>query len=483
MLSEVDRTRRSDEQKLTELVDIFNDVDPILTLLLQIKTSPYDKRDLLKLCAEFYAKSNEELERVRDFEHLYSSSKVLEYFFDETFLYRLLLKSLHVLNVDLLFLLRFFLQDMEKQLCSLPPLSGQVYRGQFLTTQQLECLFQSTEKSSIRFNTYVVASPHLEPVRQSLQISYDGGGLQRVLFKIDDPMQAGRQYKQHCLFPITTTFQVVSVQFEQRMWIAQLVANSNCKPNEYEQSISPIALAQHLRETNRLDQSKKLYRRLLAHYPALKTQCYDGLGRVAQEEGLYDVSLKFYFDSLESVSQTDRIHCLNNIACVYDYLERAEQALDFYGQALSLEPSQLEQSMCLNNMAITYAKSGQAEQALKCFEQALSIRKRLSSDNPAELGAYYTNIGMAYSSLGREDDALENYNLALRMFTSTNSFHVPRAILYQDIANIYQSRAQLDQAVKLYRQAKELFEQVGAFHHPNFLYGEEQLARIQQRTC
>ena len=125
--------RRSDEHKLSEPIEIFSDQDDILPILLQIDYSLIDGRQFLKVCSKEYRGNSGEIANVQDFEHLYSSSKALKYFFNQTFLYRLLIKSLQIYNIDLL-----FLQDIEEQLKPCPTVSVPVYCGQLMADNEIE---------------------------------------------------------------------------------------------------------------------------------------------------------------------------------------------------------------------------------------------------------------------------------------------------------------------------------------------------------
>ncbi len=57
-----------------------------------------------------------ELRILHEFEHTYSFEKPIWWYTRESFLYKILNKVLHTENIDLLFLFRFFIHDIEKQL-------------------------------------------------------------------------------------------------------------------------------------------------------------------------------------------------------------------------------------------------------------------------------------------------------------------------------------------------------------------------------
>ncbi|CAF3984169.1 unnamed protein product [Rotaria sordida] len=478
LLKEIDIDCKSDEQKLNESIELKIHNDEIILLLLQINSSLIDKKYLLNICLKFYENNISELENIREFEHLYSSLNALEWFFNETFLYRLLIKSLHIFNIEILFLLRFFLQDIDQQLRNCTIVSERVYRGQLMTIDQIDFIQQSINDKYFRFNSFIIAHRNPEQVFKSLQNSSNTNDLHRVLFDIDSN-QIGKQYKQYIIFPITTYFRIVSIHFEQRIWIVKIIVFNSNKSIEKKDK-NPFQLAHLLRHIGQLDQSEKLFYLLLNQYPLLNSQSYDGLGRIAQDKGLYDVSLNFYLKSLEIVPFKNRAHCLNNIGCAYDYLEQYDNALQYYSEALSLMKDDINQAMCLSNMGITYAKNDNYQQALGCFEQSLSIRDKTLSKNHPDIGISHTNLGVAYSSIGEFDIALNHFNLALKSFSSNNS-DIYRAIVYQNMAKIFQEKNQFDQALKFYKNAENIFRLCRPIDHPNLLHVQQQINQLKQQ--
>ncbi|CAF3835168.1 unnamed protein product [Rotaria sp. Silwood1] len=457
LFEQIDLDRKSEEQKLNQSIELLINKDEIIPLILQIDSSLIDKKYLLNICSKFYENNISELENIREFEHLYSSSNALDWFFNETFLYRLLIKSLQIFNIEIIFLLRFFLQDINQQLIYCSTVYERVYHGQLMTIDQINLINQSINDKYIRFNSFIIANRNKEQVINSLLNSSNTNDLHRVLFDIDSN-QIGKQYKEYIIFPITTYFRIISVNFEKQIWIVKIIVFNSNKSNENEnKNKNPFQLAHLLRHIGQLDQSEKLFYLLLNQYPSMNSQCYDGLGRIAQDKGLYDISLNFYLKSLQTVSLKNRAHCLNNIGCAYDYLEQYEYALQYYSQALTLMKNDIYQAMCLSNMGITYPKNEQYQQALECFQHSLSIREKSLSDNHPDIGISHTHIGVVYSSIGQLDLALKHFNLALKSFSSNNS-DINQAIVYQNMAKIFQEKNQFDQALQFYKNSENIFQ-------------------------
>jgi tetratricopeptide (TPR) repeat protein len=236
---------------------------------------------------------------------------------------------------------------------------------------------------------------------------------------------------------------------------------------------SPIELADYLREIGLYQESENLFYLLLNHYPCLSALSYDGLGRIAQDKGLYETSLHFYMKSLQIQK---RSFTLNNIGCAHYYLEQYEDALQFYSQSLTLMKNELNQSICINNIGITYAKNNQYKEALQCFQNCLQIRKKYLSETHPQIGICYTNIGVIQASVGQFDLALQSYNIALKTFSS-NQFNIHRSIIYQNMAKIFQEKNQFDRSISFYQDALNILQQ---FHHPNINLIKQQIQHLKQ---
>jgi len=347
-----------------------------------------------------------------------------------------------------------------------------------MTIDQIDYLNQCSDKTILRFNSYIIANKNQEYVLNSLENSSNTNGLHKVLFQIEIN-QIGKIYKQYIIFPITTYFNIISIKFEKRIWIVTInVFNSNQFIKNKKKN--PIKLPHFLRQIARFDQAEKLFYLLLNQYPSLNALCYNGLARIAQDKASYDISLHFYIKSLENISIEDRPYCLNNIACAYDYLKQYEQALKYYDQALKLMKYDKDQAMCLNNIGITYAKIKQYEQAIKYFQDSLSIRIKSLPENHQDIGISYTNLGVIYSSIDQLDKALQYFNLALKYFQRNKSI-IFRAILYQNMAKIFQQMNQFNKALQFYQDALNIFEQFKPSDHPNIIHIQQQIQQLNQQ--
>jgi hypothetical protein len=104
-------------------------------------SSSLTKTNLLEIIEDYYHLNQHELDQIKEFTIKYQSTKnVFKWFLRESFLQRLLTKSLLTLNFKILFALRFFILDMFKTMIDLGsssrPATEQIfYRSQILSAE------------------------------------------------------------------------------------------------------------------------------------------------------------------------------------------------------------------------------------------------------------------------------------------------------------------------------------------------------------
>ena len=113
----------------------------LLDCLIRMRSTTADRNEFIYLCKTQYKDNDAELKILKEFEQNYSSSRSLWWYTRQSFLYRQLNKALRIQNIDLLFLFRFFIRDIQQQLeknkCSSPI---HVYRGQLMSKDAVEVL-------------------------------------------------------------------------------------------------------------------------------------------------------------------------------------------------------------------------------------------------------------------------------------------------------------------------------------------------------
>jgi hypothetical protein len=88
----------------------------LIDYLLKMKSIPTDKIQFINICLNEYHSNANELLLIQEFEQKYIPNQALWWYTRESFLSRLSNKALSIKNLDLLFLLAFFIHDIQKML-------------------------------------------------------------------------------------------------------------------------------------------------------------------------------------------------------------------------------------------------------------------------------------------------------------------------------------------------------------------------------
>jgi tetratricopeptide (TPR) repeat protein len=137
-----------------------------------------------------------------------------------------------------------------------------------------------------------------------------------------------------------------------------------------------------------------------------------------------------------------------------------QEYLYWAGRALAVAERQQDierQGTLLNNIGLVYSDLGEQQQALEYYEQALPLRQ--VGDKGGE-AATLTNIGSVYSNLGDKQRALKYYEQALSLRRQVGDKGGEAATL-SNIGVVYSDLGGKQRALKYYEQALPLRQQVG----------------------
>lgn len=130
--------------------------------------------------------------------------------------------------------------------------------------------------------------------------------------------------------------------------------------------------------------------------------------------------------------------CFNAIALVETSLNRFDEAIDAYKQAICLAP---EQIFAWNNLGNLCIKIDRNDEAIIAYQKAVE-------GNPADpIG--WNGLGNVYSKIGYVDDAVAAYRKSIQ---SMPSFAYP----WNGLGDVYAGMSRFDEAIKAYREAVEL---------------------------
>ncbi len=120
------------------------------------------------------------------------------------------------------------------------------------------------------------------------------------------------------------------------------------------------------------------------------------------------------------------------------WLENYELALDYYNQALDIDPDYVN---ALNGRGLVYIAQGDFASALPQFERVIEL-------NPNYTDAYF-NRGLSNSQLGNHEIAIEDFNYFLERNPDDAETYTYRAMSFSELGEIDLSIADLTRAIEL----------------------------------
>jgi tetratricopeptide (TPR) repeat protein len=393
-------TSDNQDQSTTEVNGGFVHSLLLIDVLLRMKPVQRDKQELIALCNKEYKGNKAQLDVLRQFEKEYSSKNAFWWYTRNSFLYKMLNKALRVQNIDVLFLFRFFIRDIHRELernqCQSPI---RVYRGQVMSTDELNNLRKSIGKLISINSFFSTTSNHHQALEfiNSSNISHD---LHRVLFNIDaDPriittkpfadISSYSDYTNEAevLFMIGSIFRLWDIhRNHDQIWIVHLTLcgdDENDLKNLFEHmkesyghgndEATLLTFGRVLRRMGKFDLAEKFYRRLLTELPTddpSLSRLHYSLGLVLRDKNNLDSSLEHLNNSLKMKMKT----------CPSDY----EQISD-----------------CYNVIGTVYRRRGQHDIALSWFNRGVELLKQKNAGDSLKMAHFYNNIAIVYRVQGK----------------------------------------------------------------------------------
>jgi tetratricopeptide (TPR) repeat protein len=303
-----------------------------MDVLLRLKETEKDKKELIDLCKIQYKDNTLQLKIVQEFDHSYSSDNALWWYTRDCFLYKILNKALRAQNIHILFLLRSFSRDIYQQLkqnqC---PSRVRVYRGQLVSKNELTTLRKSLNQL-MSMNSFFSTSTN-----PAQALVYSSGSdipndLERVFFEIDaDPnvvtskpfanISPHSEFKSELevLFMFGSIFRLNRIHREDNgVWKIQMKL---CGDNELDlkevlvqmkseygnKKANLQLLGTVLWKMGKFDLAEKYYQRMISELPSndrLLIDLYNDLSGMAAMKGDLDASVQWKKKSLEIKTQT-----------------------------------------------------------------------------------------------------------------------------------------------------------------------------------
>ena len=496
----------------------------LIDCLLRIKDSSFDMEKFINLCEEEYKENKAELAVIHEFQQNYSANRALRWYTRQSFLFRMLNKALRTQNLEILFLFRFLIYDIQQQLTKnqySQPIH--LYRAQLLTNDELQMLKYAIG-GFIMTNTLLSTTIDRETSIAFLDSmdNSDEFNMQRVLFEIDaDPRIEGIKpfaniiWLSYCfgqpevLMMIGSIFRIIEIQHdENEICIIRLVLSSehdldlknsfeHLKKEYNTKEMDLFSFGHALYDMGSFDNAKKFYLRFLDDIPSdhqdLAT-CYHALGDIAADKDDCNLSLEWYEKLHELLTRTlkaDNSRLADShtiIGNIYWKRNDLKQALEYYNKALviykrAFDENHLSIAACSEKIGDVYQKEKKYFQSLNYYEKTLAIRqKSLPVDHPV-LGITHSKVANIRLLLCHYYLAVAHFNIALKIkLNSLPPGHLDIASDHRGMGHMYKATNELNQALIYYGKAAEIYRNQLPSEHPDLVDIERTIESLSTLT-
>lgn len=319
---------------------VFSQV--LIECLLRLKPMENDTHELINYCKKVYEGNRYELANIREFERTYSSDKALWWYTRDTFFFKLLNSILRTENIHMIYLFRQYMADLQQQLKKNQTRSVlKVYRGQFLSSDELETLKKSCGLF-ISINSFFSTSTEYDRACTFINEFELPDDIERVLFIIEaDPNRVTvkpfanisrfSEYEEEneILFMVGSIFRLENVSFHshEKLWkINMKLSNEN--DSDFKNVLKDMkqelgtgettlqVLANVLCEMGQFDLAEFYLHRLLAQIPSNHpsfSDLYHELSKIASRARDYDKSVEYRQKALEFNKKSGQASSKTNI--------------------------------------------------------------------------------------------------------------------------------------------------------------------------
>ncbi|NEQ84131.1 MAG: CHAT domain-containing protein, partial [Moorea sp. SIO2I5] len=208
---------------------------------------------------------------------------------------------------------------------------------------------------------------------------------------------------------------------------------------------------------------------------------YQFMGKYQQAEPLYSQALEMRRRLLGN-QHPDVADSLNNLGLLYQFMGRYQQAEPLYTQSLEMRRRLLgnqhpDVAQSLNNLAGLYDSMGRYQQAEPLYTQSLEMNRLLLGNQHPDVASNLNNLAALYESMGRYSEAEPLYTQALEMRRRLlGKEHPDVALSLNNLAALYDSMGRYQQAESLYTQALEMWRRLLGEEHPDVALSLNNLA-------
>ncbi|CAF4247590.1 unnamed protein product, partial [Adineta steineri] len=456
-------------------------------ILLEIDETVDLKTNMLEFCRQQYIGNEIQLRFIDEFEYHFRPDQAITWFTrQETFIFKMLTRAFRILEPDILFQLRFFIQHLHQQLKSnLSTTPMTVYRTQYISNDDIDSISKK-QNGLLTFNeflmTYKTEVEAQQPVNTDMKL---------VRFEIElnktIPMMEIKTNPENILITTGTVFRISAIKrIDKEIIIIKLTLDNDIlntvqqiTKNIQENTYGPFPL---FRITKLMKQMKNIQyteyfcnilvdRQLIINDEAANStvaSLFHMLCCFYYEKKQYDHALEHLQTSLKvylRILSSDDIKLTttyNNMGSIYHRQGLYEQAFYYHKKAYDIQvhysnfdPYAIAAYAC--NIACVLVEQGKYEDAIPYLQRDLQIQKRLCPNrDDIQLSTKYHNLAGAQFRLQKYNKALENYQKCLEIELKLHSSNHPTiALTYCNMATVLEGLKRLEEAIETIQKAIE----------------------------
>jgi len=465
------------------------------------------KKEMIEQCKQYYRGNHDELQIIEEFETTYTKSDTIRWYTKQCFIYRLCNKALRAEDMELLYIFRYYIQDLCKRLAieyesfkkqqENEPII-KVYHGLKLTKDEID-KFQSSIGSLISTNGFLSTSRNYDSALEfALKVTKRSGHVLPTLFIIEADIHMDHAIfvvisslsvypdEQEILFDIGCAFKIHEVYFDdnKKIWILKMnltnegrqIIETYIEANRREMEKGNIFLifGLLLTEMGQYNQAEIYFENLLlSNTVDDKISIYTNIGRVKYLKNLYDEALKYFkivYDLQKEqipINDIDLARTMNNLGLVYMEQKNYDLAFNYLFNVIKIykNNSNIDKLLIANTdnaIGVIFSHKYDYEQALKYLFIAMKFYEEyLPTINHPLMATNYNSIGLVYYYI-------KDYNKSLDY--CLKSFYIREKILpinHPDLGDSCNNLGLIYQQIHDYKQALDLFQRSLSIYENN----------------
>ncbi len=200
------------------------------------------------------------------------------------------------------------------------------------------------------------------------------------------------------------------------------------------------------------------------------------IGKEAFQAGRYKEAREHLLKFIEEIETFADVY--NMLGVIFQLEGNIDKARWFLEKALSINPHYVEAAL---NLAIVYSDLGEYEKAKEAYEKAKMGARVKSGDKrikdnlvKAKLANLHAQIGDIYAGLGLYEDAIQEYQKALKLQPGYADIRNKLGIAYKEVGRFDEAISELQKAIEINPRYVQAYINLGLVYYTQ---GEKEKAR------